>query len=71
VAAVVVPSVDALPAPEALQQHCRERLARHKAPVRWYFADALPLTPSGKVQKFRLREMVERGEIATDPGTVA
>jgi acyl-coenzyme A synthetase/AMP-(fatty) acid ligase len=24
--------------------------------VRWEFVDAFPLTPSGKIQKFKLRE---------------
>ena len=28
----------------------------HKAPRHWVFTDALPLTPSGKIQKFLLRE---------------
>lgn len=38
--------------------HCRGNLARFKVPKRvvFYDADALPTTPTGKVQKFRLAE---------------
>ena len=44
------------PAAEELHAHCRERLAPYKTPVHWVFVDAFPMTPSGKIQKFRLRE---------------
>jgi fatty-acyl-CoA synthase len=44
------------PDPEDLRAYCRERLAAYKTPVRWVFIDAFPLTPSGKIQKFKLRE---------------
>ena len=37
-------------------------MAGYKIPARWYFVDELPLTPSGKVQKFILREGLARGE---------
>lgn len=49
-------------APEAradaqeLHRFIRERLAPHKTPREWIFVDALPMTASGKVQKFVLRE---------------
>jgi fatty-acyl-CoA synthase len=33
-----------------------ERLAPYKTPVHWVFVDAFPMTPSGKIQKFKLRE---------------
>ncbi|MGH9023492.1 MAG: AMP-binding protein [Acidimicrobiia bacterium] len=35
---------------------CREHLAPQKTPVHWTFLDSFPLTPSGKIQKFVLRE---------------
>jgi fatty-acyl-CoA synthase len=41
---------------EELRAHCREHLAPYKTPLHWEFVDALPMTPSGKVQKFKLRE---------------
>ena len=46
----------AAPHPEELRAYCRERLAPYKTPVRWGFVDAFPMTPSGKIQKFKLRE---------------
>jgi fatty-acyl-CoA synthase len=42
--------------PEELRQHCRRHLAVHKIPLYVYVVSELPLTASGKVQKFRLRE---------------
>ncbi len=35
---------------------CRGNIAGFKVPRRFLFVDALPMTPTGKVQKFRLRE---------------
>jgi acyl-CoA synthetase (AMP-forming)/AMP-acid ligase II len=43
------------PAPEELRTFCRERLAPYKTPLHWIFVDAFPMTPSGKIQKFKLR----------------
>jgi fatty-acyl-CoA synthase len=44
------------PSPDELRAWCRERLAPYKTPLHWVFVDAFPMTPSGKVQKFKLRE---------------
>jgi acyl-CoA synthetase (AMP-forming)/AMP-acid ligase II len=44
------------PAPEELRAWCRERLAPYKTPLHWVFVDAFPTTPSGKIQKYKLRE---------------
>jgi fatty-acyl-CoA synthase len=41
---------------EQLRAFCAERLAAYKVPERMVVVDELPLTPTGKVQKFRLRE---------------
>jgi fatty-acyl-CoA synthase len=46
-----------------LRAFVRERLAPQKAPRIWAFVDELPLTPSGKVQKFVLRERFVKGEL--------
>ena len=35
---------------------CRERLASYKVPRVWRFVEQLPMTASGKIQKFVLRE---------------
>jgi fatty-acyl-CoA synthase len=40
--------------------HCRELLASFKVPRRVVFVDEWPSTPTGKVQRFRLREMAGR-----------
>jgi len=44
------------PDPQELRAYCRERLAPYKTPARWAIVHASPLTPSGKIQKFKLRE---------------
>jgi fatty-acyl-CoA synthase len=42
---------------EEVKNYCRERLAHFKVPRYWRFVEAFPMTVTGKVQKFRLREM--------------
>jgi fatty-acyl-CoA synthase len=44
---------------EDLHAYCRSQLAPYKTPVRWHYVDAFPMTASGKIQKFKLRELVE------------
>ena len=44
--------------PAALQEHCRRVIAPYKAPRVVEFIEALPRTTTGKVQRFRLREIV-------------
>jgi len=44
--------------------HLREHLAPHKTPRHWFLVDEFPLTGSGKIQKFRLREQWVAGEWA-------
>jgi fatty-acyl-CoA synthase len=41
---------------EELREHCRAHMSRHKLPKYVRFVDAFPLTPSGKVRKFELRD---------------
>jgi fatty-acyl-CoA synthase len=68
VAAVVLPrDLTIPPDPEALRTFCHERLSRHKAPSLWFIVDHLPLTPTGKVQKFVLQEWIEKGTLAPLP----
>ena len=40
-----------------------KRLAPFKVPVRWFIVDALPLTPTGKVRKFELRDSIMHGHL--------
>jgi fatty-acyl-CoA synthase len=44
------------PSSDVLHAYCRERLAPYKTPLHWVFVEEFPLTPSGKIQKFKLRE---------------
>jgi fatty-acyl-CoA synthase len=56
VAAFIRPASGVSPSEEELFAFCREHLSPHKAPRYWEFVDSFPLTPSGKIQKFVLRE---------------
>jgi fatty-acyl-CoA synthase len=40
-----------------LAEFCRQRLSTYKVPSHWRFVDQFPTTVTGKVQKFKLREM--------------
>jgi fatty-acyl-CoA synthase len=42
---------------DAVRDFCRERLAHFKVPRYVKLTSAFPLTVTGKVQKFRLREL--------------
>ncbi len=48
-----------------LQQHVKTRFAAHAYPRAVHFVDALPRTPSGKVQRFVLRDR-RRAELAAN-----
>ncbi len=40
-----------------VQEFARARMARYKAPKYVFFVDSYPMTASGKIQKYKLREM--------------
>jgi long-chain acyl-CoA synthetase len=63
----VVAFVTADPAttPDALIQFTRERLAAHKYPREIRLIDAIPLTPIGKVDRKRLRQVVRAEPAST------
>ncbi|MCC8134980.1 MAG: AMP-binding protein [Tannerellaceae bacterium] len=42
---------------EIVKDFCRGKIARHKIPKYVFFVDKYPLTGSGKIQKFKLRDM--------------
>jgi fatty-acyl-CoA synthase len=42
-----------------VKEFCRSRAARYKSPAHVFFVDAYPLTASGKVQKYKLRELAK------------
>lgn len=43
---------------DELRDHCKANIARHKVPKFFRFVEAFPLTASGKVQKFVLRNQL-------------
>ncbi len=43
---------------DELRQHCKDNIARHKVPKIFRFVESFPLTASGKVQKFVLRDQL-------------
>lgn len=46
----------------SLKTFIRDRLSPQKTPAQWIWVDQWPLTGSGKIQKFKLREAYEQGE---------
>ncbi len=57
VGAFIIPKAGFEIAPEDVRDHCRGKIAWHKVPRYIAFVDSYPLTGSGKIQKFVLREM--------------
>ncbi|MGH9799782.1 MAG: AMP-binding protein, partial [Blastocatellia bacterium] len=43
---------------DELREHCKANIARHKTPKFFRFVESFPLTASGKVQKFVLRDQL-------------
>ncbi len=48
---------------DQLVDYMRQHLSPHKTPRHWFELEAFPLTGSGKIQKFRLRERWLSGEL--------
>ncbi|MFL6063013.1 MAG: class I adenylate-forming enzyme family protein [Marmoricola sp.] len=48
---------------DQLRSYASEHLAPYKVPSRWFVAEELPVTPTGKVQKFALAEQVGAGHV--------
>ena len=61
VAAVLRLVEGATPDDEAMYAFCRGRMAAFKVPRIWYHAENFPMTASGKIQKFVLKEQIVRG----------
>jgi fatty-acyl-CoA synthase len=45
---------------DEFREYCRGKISRHKVPRYIEFTDAYPMTASGKIQKFKLREEAEK-----------
>ena len=55
---------------EDIKDYCRENIAYYKVPEYVDFVEEFPMTASGKIQKFKLREAaVERHELQEVTGT--
>jgi len=58
------PGLDARPCDADLKAFIRERLSPQKTPQHWIWVEQWPLTGSGKIQKFKLREAFVAGEFS-------
>ena len=56
VLAWVKPKEGVTPTAESLEAFCRGRIATNKIPRYWKFVDSFPMTVTGKVQKYLMRE---------------
>jgi len=63
VAAFVRPAPGAVIDKEELSEYMRASLAHYKTPKHWFCVEAFPLTGSGKIQKFKLRELWAKGDM--------
>lgn len=43
--------------PEDVRDFCKGKIARYKIPKYVFFVDSFPLTGSGKIQKYKLKEL--------------
>jgi hypothetical protein len=53
----VKPREGAVPSEQELEAFCRERVGTFKVPRYWKFVDGFQMTVTGKIQKFRMREL--------------
>ena len=49
--------------PDEIKDFCTGQIARFKIPRHIRFVETFPMTASGKVQKFKLREMHTKAEM--------
>jgi fatty-acyl-CoA synthase len=63
VAAFLRPAPGATIDKAVLFAYMREHLAPHKTPSRWFAVEEYPMTGSGKIQKFQLREDWQKGRL--------
>jgi fatty-acyl-CoA synthase len=46
--------------PDEFAEFCKGRIARHKIPRYWEFVDTFPMTASGKIQKFKMKDIYSK-----------
>ncbi len=49
-----------IPSDEEMKNRCRDQIAHYKIPKYWLFFEQFPMTASGKIQKFKLRDQALR-----------
>jgi fatty-acyl-CoA synthase len=54
---------------EDVRDFCRGQISRFKIPKHIFFVDSFPLTSSGKIQKYVLRQMGNQKVAETGAGT--
>ncbi len=57
VGAFIILKEDSTLAPEDVRDYCKGKISRHKIPKYVLFVDSFPMTGSGKIQKFKLKEI--------------
>ena len=57
VGAFIIPKEGASLTPELIRDFCRGQIARHKIPKYIFFVTEFPMTGSGKIQKFKLKDV--------------
>ena len=57
VGAFIILKEDANLTPEEVQDFCRGKISRHKIPKYVFFINQFPMTGSGKIQKFKLKDI--------------
>lgn len=58
--AYIILKEGALNDPEGIKEYVRSNMARHKTPKYVLFTDSYPMTASGKVQKYKIRDLAIR-----------
>jgi fatty-acyl-CoA synthase len=57
VSAFIIPKEGAVITDDIVKDFCRGKIARHKIPKYIFIVDEYPMTGSGKIQKFKLKEL--------------
>lgn len=57
VGAFIIPKEGSALTDEIVKDFCRGKIARHKIPKYVFFIDEFPMTGSGKIQKFKLKDL--------------
>ena len=66
----IIPKVGATPSEDAIRDFCKGQIAHYKIPRYIRFVQSFPLTITGKVQKFKIREAMQQ-ELALKPEQTA